>query len=176
MQSDPQMNVRAMRLAEVTIRIDYFHSSSDEYLHLLGVDRDLLPSKVAWLASYEEDYARPLEKRLYYSLVWECNGQVAGFSSTDRINFGHDAFMHLHILESTMRGGGLGTTFVKKSVNHYFNVLELQRIYCEPNAFNIAPNRTLQRAGFQYLFTHEATPGPINYHQVTNRWVIDRPI
>jgi hypothetical protein len=32
----------------------------------------------------------------------------------------------------------------------------------------------LQRAGFEYLFTHESKPGPINYHQVTTRWLLRR--
>ena len=54
-------------------------------------------------------------------------------------------------------------------------MLELRRLYCEPNAFNVAPNRTLQRAGFTYLFSHEAAPSSINFMQVTTRWVLDRP-
>jgi len=43
----------------------------------------------------------------------------------------------------------------------YFEVLELERLYCQPNAFNVAPNRTCQRAGFRYAFTKQMTPSPI---------------
>ena len=64
---------------------------------------------------------------------------------------------------------------MKKSAQVYFEVLELERLFCEPNALNIGPKRTLQRAGFSYLFTHETTPGPINFPQVATRWVLDRP-
>ena len=46
--------------------------------------------------------------------------------------------------------------------------------FCEPNAFNVAPNRTLQKAGFKYLKTHMTVPGPFNYHQAVTRWVIER--
>jgi RimJ/RimL family protein N-acetyltransferase len=88
--------------------------------------------------------------------------------------FGLDAFMHLHIVNPEFRHKGLGADFVRESARHYFRVLELERLYSEPNAFNTAPNRTLQRAGFHYLFTHEAQPSPMNYRQVTNRWMMER--
>jgi RimJ/RimL family protein N-acetyltransferase len=105
--------------------------------------------------------------------VWLQNGQVVGFSSTDRIDFGNEAFMHLHVLEAKLRSSGLGTQFVRLSARAYFKALELQRLFCEPNAFNVAPNRTLQRAGFRYLFTHEAQPSSINFPQITTRWVLN---
>jgi hypothetical protein len=60
-------------------------------------------------------------------------------------------------------------------VRNHLRVLESERLFCEPNAFNVAPNRTLQRAGFHYLFTHEARPRPINFPQMTARSVLDRP-
>jgi len=99
-----------------------------------------------------------------------------GFSSTDRIDFGNEAFMHLHIVEEGLRSTGLGTQFVKLSARAYFADLELKRLFCEPNAFNVAPNRTLQRAGFRYLFSHEARPSSINSPQITTRWVLDHPL
>jgi RimJ/RimL family protein N-acetyltransferase len=173
--SGPKLAVREMQLAEVDLRINYFHESSDEHLRTLGVDRDKLPTPEAWRSAYEQDYARPIPDRESYSVVWELDGRAVGFSSADHIVFGKEAFMHLHILEPSRRQKGLGAEFVRMSADTYFGVLELQRLYCEPNAFNTAPNRALQRAGFRYLFTHEAEPGPINFMQVTNRWVLDRP-
>jgi len=169
-----RLTIREMRLSEVSIRIDYFHDATDEYLRVLGVDRTLLPTREAWRAFYEEDYARPIRDRLNYSLVWQLNGRVVGFSSTDHIDFGNEAFMHLHVVEAGLRSSGLGTQFVSLSAQAYFTALELQRLFCEPNAFNVAPNRTVQRVGFRYLFTHEAQPSSINFPQTTTRWVLDR--
>ena len=83
--------------------------------------------------------------------------------------------MHLHILRREQRRSGLGTQFVRESAAIYFRVLELQRLFCQPNALNIAPNRTLQRAGFRYVLSEHTTPGPINVPQVVTRWVLDRP-
>ncbi len=167
--------VRPMRLDEVGIRIDYFHGASDEYLLKLGVDRALLPDRDAWRAAYEADFARPLAERDTYNLAWELDGRVVGFSSVDDIDFGEQAFMHLHIVEEPQRRRGLGTDFVRLSVQEYFRALELKRLFCQPNAFNVAPNRTLQRAGFRYVFTKKMQPNPINFVQPLTRWVIEGP-
>ena len=167
--------VRPMRLEEVDVRIDYFHDASDEYLAHLGVDRALLPGREEWRAHYERDFARPLAERDTYNLAWELDGRLVGFSSVDHIEFGAEAFMHLHIVEVPLRHSGLGTEFVRLSVDHYFDALLLQRLFCQPNAFNLAPNRTLQRAGFSYVFTAEMQPSSINFPQPITRWVLERP-
>jgi RimJ/RimL family protein N-acetyltransferase len=162
-----------MRLDEVAIRIDYFHDASDEYLAKLGVDRALLPDRDAWRSHYEADFARPLPERDTYNLAWELDGRLVGFSSADNISFGEQAFMHLHIVEAPRRRNGLGTEFVRLSVAEYFRALHLKRLFCQPNAFNVAPNRTLQRAGFRYVFTKEMQPSPINFPQPLTRWVVE---
>jgi RimJ/RimL family protein N-acetyltransferase len=167
--------VRPMEIAEVDLRIDYFHDASDEYLTQLGVDRALLPSRDAWRARYEEDFARPPAERAAYHLVWVLDGRIVGSSSTDNIAFGEQAFMHLHIFEEPERRRGLGTEFVHLSAAEYFRTFELQRLFCQPNAFNVAPNRTLQRAGFRYVLTAEMQPGGINFPQPITRWVLERP-
>jgi RimJ/RimL family protein N-acetyltransferase len=169
----PRLVVREMQLAEVEIRIDYFHDSSDEHLSQLGVDRASLPSKAVWSAAHAEEFALPIERRPVLSLIWEIDDRIVGFSSADRITYGEEAFMHLHIVNPDLRRRGLGTEFAKESVHHYFRLLELNRLYCEPNAFNTAPNRTLQSAGFHFLFTHESKPGAINTHQAVTRWVLE---
>jgi RimJ/RimL family protein N-acetyltransferase len=172
--TDGKALVRPLRLEEVGLRIDYFHGASDEYLLKLGVDRALLPSREDWFAYYEEDFARPIAERATYNLAWELDGRLVGFSSTDRIEFGEQAFMHLHIVEEPKRRRGLGTEFVRRSVDEYFRTLELRRLFCQPNAYNVAPNRTLQRAGFRYVCSAELQPSTINLVQPVTRWVIER--
>jgi RimJ/RimL family protein N-acetyltransferase len=163
-----------MTPADVGLRIDYFHDATDEHLAMMGVVRALLPAKDAWRRAYEEEVARPLGERSTYAVIWELDSEAVGFSSLDRLIVGEAAFMHLHVLEASRRRRGLGTEFVARSVDHYFEALALRRIFCEPNAFNRAPNRTLQRVGFRYLFSHQTTPGPINAFQTTTRWVLER--
>ena len=168
-----RLEVREMTLADVGLRIDYFHDADNAHLDRLGVDRALLPSRQEWHRLYEIDDARPLEQREFYSLLWLVDGKTMGFSSTDRIEVGRHAWMPLHITAPGLRRTGLGTQFVRLSAQRYFEMLGLQRLYCEPNAFNVAPNRTLQAAGFRYLFSRHTTPGGINFPQVATRWVLD---
>jgi RimJ/RimL family protein N-acetyltransferase len=174
MPTSPVLVVREMELSEIDVRVDYFHNATDDHLRRLGVDRASLPSREAWRSSYAADRARPIRDRQSLALVWELDGKTVGFSSSDRIVFGVEAYMHLHVLEAEDRHKGLGTEFVKRSARPYFHVLELERLFCEPNAFNVAPNRAVQKAGFRYLFSHQAQPSPINFFQVTTRWVMDR--
>ena len=175
MATGPRLVVREMQLAEAGLRIDYFHDSSDEHLKRLGVDRASLPTRDAWRSTYAADFALPIADRDGVTLIWELDGRPVGFSSTDRIVFGESAFMHLHIVSLELRHRGFGVEFLKESARYYFGILQLERLYCEPNAFNTAPNRSLQRAGFRYLFTHNAKPNPINFQQATTRWVMERP-
>jgi RimJ/RimL family protein N-acetyltransferase len=166
------LSVREMRLEEIGIRIGYFHGANDDHLRRMGVDRSRLPEEGAWRKDYAQELELPYEERSSACLVWEFENRVVGFSSADRITFGNEGFMHLHILDEEQRGQGLGARFVQLSAAEYFRVYRLQRLFCEPNAFNVAPNRTLQRAGFTYLFSHHCTPGPLNSPQITTRWVL----
>ncbi len=168
-----RLSVRPMELGEVGLRIDYFHSATDEELSRMGVARSRLMDADTWRRWFEVDHARPLDRREGYAVVWEVDGEVVGYSSVDRIEFGEQAFLHLHVFDPARRRQGLGAPLVRLSAAHVVEVLRLQRICSEPNAYNRAPNRTLQRAGFRYLFTHHTAPAPINYRQPVTRWVLD---
>jgi len=107
-------------------------------------------------------------------VIWLEDGRAVGFSSCDKIILCEQANMHLHVADPVRRQQGVGTECVLQSVAIYFDRLNLKRLFCEPNAFNVGPNRTLQKAGFKYLKTHMTVPGPLNYHQAVTRWVIER--
>ena len=163
--------IRAMELVDFDVRIAYFHEATDEHLNRLGVDRLRLPPPDAWRASFEQNLARAIDERPEYGLVWEVDGILVGFSTADQIRIGDEAHMHLHIIDPQRRASGLGTQFVRLTAAHLCDVLRLRRLYCEPNAFNAAPNRTLQKAGFRYVCSRECRPTPINTHQTTTIWV-----
>jgi RimJ/RimL family protein N-acetyltransferase len=166
--------VREMELDEVDLIIDYFHESTQEHLDLLGVDRDRLPAPDDWRAWYAYEYQRPLEERSTVLVIWELDTAPVGFSTADKITFGDEAHMHLHMPDREKRRSGIGTECVRETVDLYFRRLALKRLFCCPNAFNLAPNRTLQAAGFKYLKTHMTVPGPINHHQAITEWVLER--
>jgi len=166
--------VREMALTETKLVIDYFHHSSPEYLEMLGVDPTRLPTPDAWRQRFENEFALSIEKRSSIFVVWLLDGRAVGFSSCDKIVIGERANMHLHVAEPGLRQRGIGAECVRRSVEIYFDKLKLKSLFCEPNAFNIGPNRTLQKAGFKYLKTHMTVPGQLNYHQAVTRWVLER--
>lgn len=169
--SPGRMSIRPMELPDFDARIAYFHEATDEHLDRLGVDRSHLPRSDDWHASFDRNLALPLDERSEYGVVWELDGALVGFSTADRIRIGDEAHMHLHIVDPERRARGLGTQFVRLTAAHLCDVLRLKHLYCEPNAFNIAPNRTLQKAGFTYVCSREGRPNLINTYQTTTIWV-----
>lgn len=168
------LNVREMKLEEVGVVIGYFHQSTLEHLEMMGVDPTKLPDSAKWLERYADDYSQPIEKRKTFLVIWESDGVPVGFSTTDKIVYGQEAYMHLHVLRPEQRKRGIGAACVGESARIYFDVLRLERLFCQPNAFNVAPHRTLQSAGFKYVRTFNTVPGPLNYHQAVTRWVLEK--
>ena len=166
--------VREMTGSEVDIIIDYFQESTPEHLETLGVDPTRLPAAESWRERLRNQCALPIEQKKMVLLVWLLGDRRIGFSTADKIHYGEQANMHLHVIEPERRQQGVGAECVRRSVDVYFQRLGLKRLYCEPNAFNVGPNRTLQKAGFKYLKTHMTVPGPLNFHQAVTRWVIER--
>lgn len=164
---------REMTLQEADIIIRYFHGASHDFLKSLGVSPAKLPYRDEWRAFYRAEYKRPIQKRRAILVLWELDGQPIGFSTADKIIFGQEAYMHLHILHPERRRSGYGVNFVRETVKIYFSILKIQHLYCEPYALNAAPNRTLQKAGFKCIKTYETIPGPLNFHQPVNRWLLE---
>jgi RimJ/RimL family protein N-acetyltransferase len=117
---------------------------------------------------------KPAEDRATVLVVWELDGGPVGFSTADKIVYSEQANMHLHVIDARLRTSGISSRCVPLSVELYFDRLKLKRLFCEPNAFNVAPNRLLHRAGFRYIKTHMTVPGPLNYHQAVTRWVFEK--
>ena len=168
------LTVREMKVSEIDLIIEYFHGSTPEHLETLGVDPTRLPNVESWRERLRHESALPIDRRSMVPVIWLSGDQPVGFSTSDKIRFGEQAHMHLHVSAPERRHQGIGGECVRRSVDIYFERLQLKRLFCEPNAFNIAPNRTLQKVGFKYLKTYMTVPGPLNFHQAVTRWVIER--
>jgi RimJ/RimL family protein N-acetyltransferase len=165
---------RPMLPAEASLIVDYFHGASPEFLHSLGVDPAKLLPRERWCAHYDREFALPVEQRKSFLVLWELERAPIGFSTADKIEIGKQAFMHLHIFAPERRRQGSGAALVRQTARIYFDTLRIDELFCEPYALNVAPNRTLQKAGFSYVMTHETVPGPLNFHQLVNRWMLRR--
>jgi RimJ/RimL family protein N-acetyltransferase len=169
------IDVTEMKLDEVGVVIDYFYNSTPEHLETMGVDPTRLLPRAKWREYYTSEYGKPIEQRETFMVIWKAGRSPIGFSTVNKVVYGDSAFMHLHVLEPEHRQAGIGAACVRKSVAVYFETLKLQRLFCEPNAFNVAPNRTLQSVGFKYVKTYKTVPGPLNFHQAVTRWVLESP-
>lgn len=166
--------IREMTVDEVDLVIDYFHGSTPEHLEQMGVDPTRLPTRQAWRERYVGEHSKLIPDRSTLLVIWELDGIAVGFSTSDKIVYGEQAHMHLHVVDPHRRGAGIGTECVRETVKFYFQILKLERLFCEPNAYNMAPNRTLQSVGFRYVKSYNTVPGLLNYHQAVTRWVFEK--
>lgn len=167
-------HIREMKSGDQYRVIDYFLNADIEFLDGMGVERGKLPDRETWSSLISEDLRQPLKKRQFYYLLWEFNGEPVGHSNINKIIFGQEAYMHLHLWEPELRKAGLGQWFVSECIIKYFEKFNLEVLLCEPYAQNPGPNKTLEKMGFSLVKTYDTVPGWINYHQTVNRWVLTR--
>lgn len=170
MAGNPALAVREMLASDIDRIVGYFVEATPEFLEGMGVDPTLLPPRDEWVEFLAAEMAKPLRERPLHYLVWEADGEAIGHSNINKVAFGREAFMHLHIWDAAWRGRGLGTALVTESARRFCELFELKVLYCEPYALNEAPNRTLAAAGFEFVEEYETTPGWINFEQPVRRW------
>lgn len=167
-------DIRPFTAKDIGRIVDYFLNAEVPFLQGMGVEKGKLPPRAAWIAHLQRELALPLTEKNYYYVIWQLDGQAIGHSNVNNIRFGASATMHLHLWERERRNSGLGLALLKQTIPWYFNTFELEKLVCEPFAYNEAPNKTLQKLGFTLLRTYETTPGPINFHQLVNRYELNR--
>ncbi len=167
---DEILSVRAMSKVELNHVADYFLQADKLFLEGMGVDTNKLPEKNEWLNMLSIEFDKKMEDKKSFFVIWLLNNDPIGHSNINKIIFGEEAFMHLHLWQSDKRNKGFGIDLIKKSLPLYFENFKLKELYCEPYAFNSAPNKTLQKIGFDFIKQYETTPGWINTYQTVNRW------
>jgi RimJ/RimL family protein N-acetyltransferase len=166
--------IRPLQHQDIPLFLNYWFDSEDSFLTGMGLDISRLPSRDQFAGMLEKLLATPVEQRISYAVVWLNDSQPIGHSNTNPTTFGEEAKMHLHIWNSSERKKGMGTELVKLSVAHYFDVLRLKTIWCEPYALNPAPHRTLEKAGFEFIKEYVTVPGIFNFEQPVKQWKMSR--
>jgi RimJ/RimL family protein N-acetyltransferase len=139
----------------------------------MGVDSSKLPKREEWLNRLLAEHTKPVERKKFFYVIWLLNSEPVGHSNINKISFGDEAYMHLHLWHADRRKKGMGFELMKKSIPYYFDRFQLKRLYCEPSAFNEAPNSTLRKLGFKFIKQYNTTPGWINLFQTVNSWYLD---
>jgi RimJ/RimL family protein N-acetyltransferase len=153
--------------------LDYFLGADEPYLRGMGVDPKKLPQRAAWLERLLPDLTRPDEQKQTFYVGWDYQGSRVGHSNVNPLVYGDHAYVHLHLWDPAARHAGLGTEFLRRSIEVFFRRFALRRLYCEPYAENPAPNRVLTKVGFRLVKRYRTVPGLINAEQEVNRYVLD---
>lgn len=116
----------------------------------------------------------PFKEKMSYALIWCLDGKPIGHNNINAIEFGQSAKMHLHLWNTENRQKGIGTFLIKKSLPFFFENLKLKELWCEPYALNPAPNKTLEKIGFEFQKKYTTIPGSINFEQEVNQWKLTK--
>jgi len=170
--SSGSLNVREIQQSDITLIIDYWLNSDSKYLANMGADISKVPDRLLWTQMLEEQLQQDYPIKKSYCLIWEVDGKPIGHSNVNKIVFGQEAYMHLHIWYDEYRNKGLGVQFIKMGLPWFFKNLQLLKIYCEPYALNNAPNKTVEKAGFKLVKEYITTPGSLNFEQPVKLWEI----
>lgn len=140
----------------------------------MGVDLNKMPGREQWMQLLQEQLNASYEQKHSYCMIREADGKPIGQSNVNRIIFGEEAYMHLHIWYASTRRMRLGSELIKMALPYFFKNLQLKKICCEPYPLNPAPNKSLARAGFESTREYITVPGALNFEQPVYHWEINR--
>jgi len=167
-----QLDVREITIEDIQPLADYWTKSDPGFLVSMGVDLSKLPARSDLVEMLEQQVTQDYSEKKSYAVIWLVDGKPAGHSNINKILFGEEAYMHLHLWNSSNRKIGFGSEFVKKSLPYFFGNCKLKLLYCEPYALNPAPNKTLEKVGFDFVKQYRTIPGSLNFEQEVMQWVM----
>jgi RimJ/RimL family protein N-acetyltransferase len=169
-----RLSVREMQEKDIDLIIHYWLNSSPAFLEGMGVDRSKMPGKDEWIVLLSQQLQQSYKEKKSYCIIWLVDDKAVGHCNVNKIIFGEEAYMHLHIWNDNIRKKGSGSSLVKMTLPYFFKNLDLKKIYCEPYALNPAPNKTLEKLGFSFEKEYVTVPGFLNFEQPVRRWVLTR--
>jgi RimJ/RimL family protein N-acetyltransferase len=166
-----KISVREMKENDIELVVEYFINAAPEFLLEMGVDPNKLPGKEKWIGILKRDLKKHNKEKENYYIIWQIDDKAIGHSKINKIKFGKEAHMHLHIWKKENRQKGIGLQLLIETIPFYFGNFELQELICEPYSLNPAANKTLVKLGFDFIKEYETTPGWITFKQKVNRYV-----
>jgi RimJ/RimL family protein N-acetyltransferase len=170
MMQQPDLSVRPITKSDVEHITNYWLTADEAFLHGMGADITKMPSREEWIGMLEEQVNTPLEQKKSYAIIMLVNGVPSGHCNINKITPGIEAHMHLHLWNKDLRKQGIGAACVKMALPYFFNSYNLQKVCSEPYAHNPAPNKALEKLGFNFIKQYTTTPGWINFEQEVNLW------
>jgi RimJ/RimL family protein N-acetyltransferase len=170
--SNKVLSAREIQEKDIEPIINYWLDSPTSFMRSMGVDINKIPDEEKWREMLTEQISQSYEEKKSYCIIWEVNGKAIGHSNINKIIFAEEAYMHLHIWHEEERKKGWGVSFVKLTIPWFFEKYQLKNLYCEPYALNPAPNKTMQKIGFEFVKEYTTTPGWLNFEQPVKLWIM----
>jgi RimJ/RimL family protein N-acetyltransferase len=121
----------------------------------MSVDIANLPERQKWLDILQSNFSFLIHEKKFFYVIWLLNNQSIGHSIVNKIVTSEEAYRHLHLWQKSVRKKGLGIEFLTLTIPIFFETFSLKRLYCEPLAANVAPNKTLDKLGFDFVKSYE---------------------
>lgn len=168
--------VRRITSSDTDLVANYWSQADEAFLKGMGADINLVPSREALKNMLSTQIGQDFPEKQAYCLIWLIDGKPVGHCNVNKIRFGENASMHLHLWDQSTRRRGFGMELVKECLPYFFKDLQLKMLYCEPYALNQAPNKTLEKVGFKFVREYMTIPGSLNFEQPVNRWEMSREL
>ena len=159
------IEVREIQKKDLRGLSNYWFTRSEKDFLAMGADASKFPTRKQFDQMIRQQIDSPMKDKKSYALIWELDGKQIGHCNVNQLEYGKRAHMHLHLWSEQNRKKGIGSTLLQLSIPFFFENLKLKTLWCEPFSQNPAPNKTLPKAGFQFIKKYETIPGPINLLQ-----------
>lgn len=166
--------IRDLTENDIELIADYWLKSDDDFMVSIGVDLKKLPNREGLTTMLKQQIQLPDNKKSSLALILEVDKKAIGHCNVNNITFNKEATMHLHIWDAHIRKKGLGAKMVLASLPIFFDRLQLETIWCEPYAKNPAPNKTLEKVGFEFIKNYVTIPGSLNFEQEVNQYKLTK--
>jgi ribosomal-protein-alanine N-acetyltransferase len=164
------ITVREVEKDDIQHIVGYWNNSTTEDLLAMGIDVNNIGPLKNLGDRLEQQLELSYEEKAAFVLVAMMDGKLVGHCYVNNLIFGKEAFIHLHIWQTTTHKKGMGSEMVRQSIPHFFEKLKLQTLFCEPSAKNPGPNKTLERIGFKFIKKHLTIPAGWTFQLEVNRW------
>jgi RimJ/RimL family protein N-acetyltransferase len=155
--------------------VDYFLNFTPDEDLMAGANRKNYPSRKTWIKRLLEDTQKHITKRQFFYLGWFLDKKLIGHCNINKIAFGKEAYIHLHLWERKLRRQGLATHFLVQATRFYFKNFRLQKISCEPKSDNTASKKVLEKCGFILQDTYITKPSMLSIEHEVSRYELLGP-
>jgi len=123
--SNSFLSVRELQESDIELIANYWLGADQVFLQGMGVDTTKMPARNEWKEMLTDQINTPPDQKKSYCIIWQVAGKPVGHCNVNKIIFGQEAYMHLHLWQPDVRNKGYGVPFIKLTLPYFFQNLKL---------------------------------------------------